>query len=152
MHVLLWTAAGQLYAVPTAHLREVTPVVKVRAIPHAVHWLLGRMDYRGSFLAVIDFPRFLGHSTWTPRMTSRILIVQRDQQQNGDLVGLLVESVIGSEQIEFPTRPTTTSSTNLPSLLDSLVATPYGTVQLIDLAQLPRGEQHVRAGDVEHDS
>jgi len=85
-------------------------------------------------------------------MTSRILIVQRDQQQNGDLVGLLVESVIGSEQIEFPTRPTTTSSTNLPSLLDSLVATPYGTVQLIDLAQLPRGEQHVRAGDVEHDS
>ncbi len=62
MHVVLFHALGELFAVPVAAVREVVREAVRRRVPSAVPWIAGVADVRGEMLALVDLGARLGRS------------------------------------------------------------------------------------------
>ncbi len=133
-HVVLWTAGGRCYVVPTSHVVEVVPVVKVEPEPRTPDWMIGWMNYRENLIPTIDMPALLGHGKWTPRLASRILVVAPCGGIKRDVpcTGLLVEIVLESEILKF--SESIANSGQLPeraAFLGPIVMTDKGAVQWV---------------------
>ncbi len=133
MHVVIWTSKGQRYATPSSSVVEVIPMVQSRPIAESQDWLKGVFEFRGMLLPLIDSSRWLGHEASVLRMSSRILVVHTSQEPTKDreLVGLIVESVLACENLDFEQQAFNPTATELQSgFLGPLTRTPHGTVQL----------------------
>lgn len=139
MHVVVWISNGQRYAMPSAAIVEVIPVVQSRPMPGSETWLRGLFNYRGELLPLLEWSRLLGEDAGKVRMASRILVVRSDGGSGqSKLCGLLVEHVLGTERIDAADSGDEESATS--SRLDFLgpvVLSPSGPVQLAVPARLP---------------
>src|SRR5688572_6125968 len=100
MHVVIWTLDDQRYAIASAAVVEVIPVVQSRPVTGSEPLLLGLFDYRGELLPLLDSARLLERDAGDYRMSSRILVLQLESPE-GDRqrrLGLLVERVLGTER------------------------------------------------------
>ena len=144
MHVVIWTSKGQRYATPSEAVVEVTPIVQSRPMPGSEDWLTGLFDYRGNLLPLLDTSRLLGHDASDLRMSSRIIVtrVGAEVDGNGELVGLIVEHVLGSETLDFDgeTAPLPAPPSRI-DFLGPVALTPSGTVQLTIPARLPTAQK-----------
>lgn len=136
MRVVLWTAGGQPFAVPTDRVREVVPLLEARPIPRAAAWVLGLVNHRGNLVPLVDMARLLGYESREPRMCSRILIVsvRRSGEPESETMGLVVEAVLGSQSVPFPSAPEAAPGDNL---LGPVALTEQGTVQWIEIDRIP---------------
>ena len=135
MRIVLWTAGGQRFAVPTKQVLEVIPVVEARPVPRAAEWILGLINHRGKLAPLVDMARLLGHEPREPRMSSRILVVcsERSDEAQSRTIGLLVETVYGSETVAFPEQRSGTPE----DFLGPVALTESGTVQWIEIDRIP---------------
>jgi chemotaxis signal transduction protein len=138
MHVVLWTSADRRYAIETVYVQEVISLVEAQSVPDSPAWLKGLINYRGQLVPLVDAPRLLGHGPSEPRMASRILMIETGRSENTaeGLLGLLVQSVLGSENLDFTAQPEYPGLAR-PAMdfLGPMALTDVGAVQLID----PRG-------------
>ncbi len=132
MHVVLWTAAGHRYATQTGQIVEVIPPVEARPVPESPAWLRGSINYRGQLIPLFDVPRLLGYEAWQMRMASRILVVATQREEDGNrLAALLVQAVLGGDELEFTDAPTVGSqSSPHGEFLGPMALTDAGAVQL----------------------
>jgi chemotaxis-related protein WspB len=140
MHVLLWTISGRRFAVPTAQVVEIVPVVHHRSIPHAPPGVRGWINYRGRLILLLDVAVLLGHGETPSRMVNRILVVEYPSQQagSGNLLGLLVEEVLGSETVDT-SKPAPGAHCQLPEtpFLGPVLLHESNTIQFVEIARLP---------------
>ncbi|MDH3716891.1 MAG: chemotaxis protein CheW [Planctomycetota bacterium] len=138
MHAVIWTSAGQRFALPTSSIVEVVPVVQTTPLPHGPAEVKGVFNYRGTLIPLLDAAALLRHAAVELRMAARILVVRTGQVKDDSsrapqMIGLLVQQVLGSENLDAAepsqsARPTASG----PGFLGPVVLTPAGTVQLIE--------------------
>jgi chemotaxis signal transduction protein len=139
MNVVVWSSAGQFYATPTDQVVEVISVVQTRPLPQVPPWVRGLMNYRGRLIELLDMPLRLGQAPCESRMASRILVVQTDRREQGEskLVGLLVEELFGSQDLDFTDRSGHPGlSPDEIEFLGPVALTEAGTVQLTDPSRI----------------
>ncbi|TWU30825.1 chemotaxis protein CheW [Novipirellula artificiosorum] len=140
MHVVIWTSKGQRYATPSSSIIEVIPVVQSRPVVGSEDWLQGLFDYRGRLLPLVDSSRLLGHTASEIRMASRILVIRPsdDTQDDRHHLGLIVEQVLGSEDVDFD-KGEESRSCQLSSIafLGPVACIGNSTVQLTTPSRLP---------------
>ena len=143
MHVVVWTVSGERYAVETRFIVEIVPVVEPRRLPRSPAWLIGLMNYRGALIPVLDLRSLVHQGASEVRRSSRILVVHlAGETDNGELVGLLAESLEAVERHEFDgasARP----GLGIPEapFLGAMALTDRGTIQLVLLEELLQDEQ-----------
>jgi purine-binding chemotaxis protein CheW len=81
-------SSGSLYAVPSEHVREITPLGGLTRIPRAPEYVRGLFNLRGVLLTVIDLSHRLGQPPCQGAEPS-ILVLQVE----GKTLGLLVDDV-----------------------------------------------------------
>jgi len=131
MLLLTFHAAGGLYGVDAARVREVVPLVDARPVPHAPPYLAGLFDYRGRVVPVVDLGRLLGGAPCRPLLSTRVVVIESAGAGRG-LVGLVAEQVsdvrpVGADQVVFPATPLGDAP-----YLGAVVRVDGGLVQLIE--------------------
>ena len=106
MNVVVWRSAGQTFATPTNQVVEVISIVEARPLPQVPQWVRGLMNYRGRLIELLDMSLRLGNTPCETRMASRILVVHAGagDDSGGKLIGLLVEELLGSQNLDFADR------------------------------------------------
>lgn len=141
MHVVVFSCRGQQYAIASAAIVEVVPLVEARPITGSPVWLRGLVDYRGDLVPLLDAARLLDSDAEVNyRQSSRIVVLQVNAEgtEGRGRVGLLVEHVVGTETLDFD-REAAGPGFGLSQVefLGPVARTPGGTVQLIVPARLP---------------
>lgn len=135
MHAVLCAAGGELWAIPTAHVVEVLPIVRVHKHHAGTHrkqtdWI----NYGGRVVPVWSFPAVLGNRDWRPRMSGRIVLVapSADRDRTSKLVGLLVASVSAGVRLPVPDPATDPE----PATWAPITLTSMGPVRWIEPRRL----------------
>src|SRR5947209_15343497 len=66
LEVIVFTLAGERYAVETTYVREVVRLAEVTPLPGVPAFLAGVTNRRGQVLALIDLPAFFGIAAPAP--------------------------------------------------------------------------------------
>jgi chemotaxis signal transduction protein len=112
-----------------------------RTLPQSADWVLGWINYRGRLILEIDFSGLLGDGVCPPRMSNRILVVRTSETdaEASELMGLLVESVLGSEMIEFDDSSAHARVTPPDAeFLTTVTLADSELIQLVDPLKLPK--------------
>src|SRR3972149_2810460 len=60
LELLVFSLAGERYAVDTAHVQDVAPLREITSLPCTPSFVLGVVNHRGRILPVLDFRRLFG--------------------------------------------------------------------------------------------
>lgn len=142
MHVVVWTAGDVRYAIETACIVEVVPVVDVRAIPHCPPWVCGVMNYRGALTPLVDLRRLIDDHATERRRGTRIIVTELGADLAGERLALLAESLEYVEHCDFADAEAHPGLT-LPDAryLGPIALTTDGALQLVEVHRL-LGEEH----------
>lgn len=137
MLFLLFELDQQRYALDTARVREVLPLVEIRAIPRAAPAVAGVIEYRGATLPVIDVSELVLGRPAERRLSTRIVLVQHQGPGGVERpLGLLLERAtrtLRCEAGEF--QPSGLSRAPAP-YLGPLATSSSGLVQRLELNEL----------------
>jgi chemotaxis-related protein WspB len=124
------------YAIPTRWIVEVVPLVLLRPVAQAPHYLSGVCNYRGRIAPVIDLGELLDGKACHRRLSTRIVFVAHPDTA-GPLLGLIAEGV--TETLELPDvefESAITVRVNATPYLGPLVQHEIGLVQLFDIGAM----------------
>lgn len=124
------------YAIPTRWIVEVVPLVHLRPVAQAPHYLSGVCNYRGRIAPVVDLGLLLNGEACQRRLSTRIVFVE-DPRGPSPLLGLIAEGV--TETLEIPDIDLETGTTvrvDATPYLGPLVQHEIGLVQLFDIGAL----------------
>lgn len=117
MLLLLFKTGDRQFAMVTSKIREIVPLVKLTALPCAPDFTAGLMNYRGNSIPVIDLCLLTAGKSSTPKLSTRIIIVDYDLGEGrSGMLGLIAEHVVETIKSKLSTVPI--SPTNLEDLLD----------------------------------
>lgn len=138
MLLLMLRVADDLYAIRAGRVVEVVPQVPLRNLPHSPQFLVGLFDYRGCVVPVVDLGLLMGRRACTPRLSTRIVVVDAAvQPSNGrHLLGLVAEQVsdvkrFDDDQVVFPPM-----GLEQARYLGSIVRAEEGLVQVIEVDRI----------------
>ena len=134
---LITLLEGQAYAVEVARMVEVLPLVRLQRGPGPEHLALFR--HRGRLTQAIDLSRLLLGRPFEPRLSTRILVCQRDGV--GEAVGLVAENV--TETLRIPEEAfETMRQSGEPAFLGPAAVLGAGWVRRIELEPLLKAAFH----------
>lgn len=94
MLLLLFYAGENLYALDSAQVVEVIPMVMLRPIHHAPDYVAGVFNYRSSIVPVIDLSYLIQGSACRSHLSTRIIMVNFTGRDGvNHCVGLMAERV-----------------------------------------------------------
>src|SRR4051812_17365893 len=94
MLFVLFRLGQDQYAIEATRVLAVLPRLDVKAIPHAPPAVIGLCRYRDATLPVIDLSLLALDRATTPRLSSRIIVVNfPDSMRGPQRLGLLAEGV-----------------------------------------------------------
>ncbi|MEZ4224425.1 MAG: chemotaxis protein CheW [Polyangiaceae bacterium] len=101
--LLVFTLAGELYAVELSRIREILTPPPITRVPRAAADVLGVCSVRGLLVTVVDLRRRLRVSAQRDTRRTRILLAQAP---NDEVVGLVVDEVknvvrLGEAEVEL---------------------------------------------------
>jgi purine-binding chemotaxis protein CheW len=121
---VIFTLAGETYAAPASHVREVAQLTAVTRIPNVPNWLMGVTNLRGDVLSLIGLRAFLGLGNNGPsdhnavsdgpksngRHDNQIMVVQSEKLTSAITTGLVVDEIqdirfLNTDQIGTLTAP-----------------------------------------------
>ncbi len=95
IQLVIFQLAGETYGINVMHVQEVLRLTEIAPVPGAPSYVLGIINLRGNVVTVIDTRARFGLPAPETDETSRIVIIEIDEQ----VVGILVDSV--AEVIEL---------------------------------------------------
>lgn len=134
MLLLLFQAGDHLYAIDTAHITEVIPIVALRKIHSVPDHVAGVFNYRGSILPMIDLCHLIQGTACRSRFSTRIIIVNYDDEIGTHQLGLMAERV--TETLNRPDLTSTPTDLANASFLGNLFMDEKGMIQQIHWQQL----------------
>jgi chemotaxis-related protein WspB len=137
MLFLLFKLGKDRYALDTAGIDEILPLIGIKALPGSPPGIAGAMNYRGSPVPVIDLSILILGRPAPPRLSTRIVVV-RYQGEDGlpHQLGLIAEhatEIVRRDPAEF--APSGVSNRGAP-YLGPVVADPDGLIQQVETSQL----------------
>jgi chemotaxis-related protein WspB len=134
---LLFELDRQRYALDTAHVDEVLPLVEIRAIPRAPPGVAGVIAYRGTTLPVIDVSELALGRPAARLLSTRIVLVQHAAGEGkARPLGLILERATRTLRCEPDEFQASGLSRAGAPFLGPLAALPTGLVQRLELAEL----------------
>jgi chemotaxis-related protein WspB len=134
---LLFELDRERYALDTAAIGEVLPLLEIRAVPRAPAAVAGVFDYRGVTVPVIDLSELALGRPAARRLSTRIVLVRHtDAQGTERQLGLIAEratSTLSCDESSF--QHSGLSRAGAP-YLGPIATLPGGLVQRIELQQL----------------
>lgn len=129
----------QELAFPIADVRETLPVRPITRVFLTPPWLAGIFSLRGEIVPAIDLGVLLGLPPTEVGDASRIVVVER----GGKVAGVLVDRLDELRTIDEASLEPPPASLPAPvaAILRGVVATPTGTVRVLDLDALFTSER-----------
>lgn len=104
IQLVTFRLAGESYGINVMHVQEVLRVTEIAPVPGAPPYVLGIINLRGNVVTVIDTRSRFGLPGSETDDSSRIVIIEAEQQ----VVGILVDSVaevVELQQSEIHSAP-----------------------------------------------
>jgi len=149
MIYLLFKIDGESYALPSANIVEVIPLLPLRQLPKVPEYVAGMFNYRTQLIPVLDLTRL-----FTPRASSqcastRIAVVNYRQQGGKQLLlGVIVEQATETlplDEVDF--TPQSIANPSTPYFNGSGLATvnqKKRQIQRVDIREfLPESVQQI---------
>ena len=95
LELLVFSFAGERYAIETAYVMEVIPLRELTPVPCTPPFILGVVNHRGRILPVLDFRRLLDLAEQGVAEGSRVVAVDA----GGMSFGIFADAVSGVERI-----------------------------------------------------
>ncbi len=93
MLFLLFQIGRERYALETANILEVVPLLTVKQLPGAPPGVAGIINYRGRPVPVLDLSEVLAGRVAEARFSTRIVMVRmQDEHRGTQCLGLIVEN------------------------------------------------------------
>lgn len=93
MLFLLFQIGRERYALETANILEVVPLLTVKQLPGAPPGVAGIINYRGRPVPVLDLSEVLAGRVAEARLSTRIVMVRmQDEHRGAQCLGLIVEN------------------------------------------------------------
>lgn len=137
--LLLFSAAGHLYAMESRDVVEVIPRVSLRPAVNLASPVVGVFNYRGAVVPVIDLCVLIHQRPSGHYLSSRIIMVTSGSSQADSrdrCVGLLAEGVTDTISRPLHAFQGTGLSSDRQSYLGGLTLDERGMVQILHLRQL----------------
>jgi chemotaxis-related protein WspB len=93
MLMLIFYVGNDRYALDTSNVVEVIPMVILRDIPHAPHYVAGLFNYRGTIVPAIDLCRLIKGTPSRSALSTRIIMVNYHHNNTVSLLGLMAERI-----------------------------------------------------------
>jgi len=74
MQCVAFEIDGSTYAIPTARIEEIVPMVRAAPLPDAPDWVRGVVDHRGRLIPLLDMRRLVGGGELPVTAGTRIVI------------------------------------------------------------------------------
>ncbi len=135
--LLAFRLAGQCYALPLSHIRQIADMVLITVLPDLPPPLEGIVDVHGRITAVIDMRKRLGLPAQPYQLHTPLVLVELGEQS----LALAVDEVLGvreisSADLEVPDSFLPSSFGVRPRFVTSVGRTGGELVQLLDPSQL----------------
>jgi len=101
MRTLLFEHGGRRYGLEVARIVEVLPAVRWRPLVGLPPFALGVFERHGTLLPLVDSSILLGGEATALRVGSRVAVVPLAEGEGATLGGVLLESVLGLEEVDF---------------------------------------------------
>lgn len=101
MRTLLFEHRGERFGLEVARLVEVLPAVRWRTLGGLPPFALGVFTRHGRLLPLVDASVLLGGEPSILKVGSRIAIVPLAAGESAPLGGILLESTLGLEEVDF---------------------------------------------------
>ena len=137
MLFLLFELGSDRYALDTAVIAEVLPLVDLKGLPHAPDGVAGLLNYRGRPVPVIDLTLLMLGRRSAARLGTRVILVHvRDARGRQRLLGAIAEQVARTiRREESDVAPSGLMSQGAP-YLGSIAVDDGALVQRIDVDAL----------------
>ena len=137
LHLIIWLGADR-YAIETAQIVEVVPLVRLKELPGAPRGTAGIMNYRDDAVPVIDLNLLATGVATQRRLASRIVLVHYPPEHS--VLGLLVPQA--SEMLRAETERFVDAGVATESMpyLGPVLTTPNGVIQRVAVSALLTAE------------
>ncbi len=138
MLVLLFYLGKIMYAVTCEKIREITPMVALKEMPHTPGYFAGLFNYRGMIVPVIDLCRLIHGYPCQMRLSTRIILVDYLKEDHTSAVfGLIAERV--TEAVRKPKKAFVSPGVSMQEFpfLGGIIMDQNEMIQFIDVDRLP---------------
>ncbi|WUR14917.1 chemotaxis protein CheW [[Empedobacter] haloabium] len=130
MKLLVFHIGADRYGLPLGIIRQVLPLMELKAVPLAPAAVAGLMNLRGASVPVIDVALSSGAAPAARQVDTRIVLVDYPGQDGGVYaLGLLVERVVGVQDVPEPALAA--SGVQAAPFLGQVAGDAHGLVQLV---------------------
>ena len=151
MLVLLFYLGDTMYTMKCDRVREVAPIVKLKAAPHAPDYVAGLFNYRGVIVPVIDLRRLIQGQPCQMRMSTRVILVDYLKDDNTPyILGLMAERVTETARRDESAFLSPGLRMKEAPYLGSLMMEDKEMIQYVDLDRLPESFQFLPALEKDH--
>ena len=106
---LTFLLQGAWYAVEASRVREILRLPALAPVTETPHYIIGVVNYRGHIVSVMDLGLRLGEPPRSYRIHDHVIVLE----QEGRLLGIIVNEVHGVQEIPLETREAHTGLTEL---------------------------------------
>ncbi len=151
MLVLLFYLGDTMYTMKCDRVREVAPIVKLKAVPHAPDYVSGLFNYRGVIVPVIDLRRLIQGQPCEMRMSTRVILVDYVKEDNTPyILGLMAERVTETARRDKSAFVAPGLHMKEAPYLGGLMMEETEMIQYVDLDLLPESFQFLPALENAH--
>ncbi len=145
MLVLVFYLGEVMYIIKHHHIREISPMVKLKQMSQAPDYFAGFFNYRDTLVPVVDLRQLLHHEPCQMRLSTRIILVDYEwPDQPVQTLGLIAERVTET----LRKAPEDFVDTNMlmqnTPYLDQVVMEHNEVIQCINLERLALQLHHQR--------
>ena len=136
---LLVRLGADRYAIETALVEEVVPLLRLKALPGAPAGVAGLMNYRNEAVPVVDLGLLALGTPTAPRLATRIVVVRYEGGAAGSdpsLLGLLVPEATETRRVDAAEFVNAGVATDGAPYLGPVLATPEGVIQRVSVGAL----------------
>lgn len=126
--------AADRYAIDTAEVIEVLPLVRLKELPGGPVGVAGVMNFRDTAVPVVDLNLLATGSRTPARLTTRIVVVRYEQE--GSVLGLLVPEAAEALRLDADAFVDAGVATDGARYLGAVLTTPDGVVQRVTVTEL----------------
>jgi purine-binding chemotaxis protein CheW len=138
--LVVFSLAGESYALPVANVREVLRLQPITSMPAAPEFVEGIISLRGRVIVVVDLRRRFGMPAAERTAAARIIVVRAGRT----FVGLIVDAV--QEVVTVPATviqpvPETTTRAGSRRFLSGVARAGDGLIVIVNLEELFSAEE-----------